>query len=198
MSKEVLIAVRMTLVTLVLTGLAYPLLITALGQLLFPRQAQGSLAYRDGEVVGSDLIGQHFEAPGYFQGRPSAAGSAGYDAANSAGSNLGPTSQKLRDRVAADLKRLQSENPEARGPVPAELVMASASGLDPHLSPEAAGWQAPRVAAARHVAVGDVEQVLKRHVEGRTLGVLGEPRVNVLGLNLDLDERFGRPGVGAQ
>src|SRR5262249_30224267 len=192
MTKEMLIAVRMTLVTLVLTGLAYPLLITALGQLVFPRPAQGSLAYRDGAVVGSDLIGQGFKAPGYFQGRPSAAGSEGYDAANSAGSNLGPTSQKLRERVEADLQRLKAENPEAPGPVPAELVMASASGLDPHLSPAAARWQAPPVAAARPVTASDVEQIIEQHVEGRTLGMLGEPRVNVLRLNLELDQRFGR------
>src|SRR5262245_16572820 len=193
MRKEMLTAVRMTLLTLVLTGVAYPLLITALAQILFPRQAGGSLVQHGGVVVGSDLIGQGFKGSGDFQGRPSAAGSDGYDAANSAGSNLGPTSQKLRDRVAADLKRLRAENPEAPGPVPAELVMASASGLDPHLSPEAARWQVARVAAARHVSLGDVEQMLERRVEGRTLGLLGEPRVNVLRLNLDLDERFGRP-----
>ena len=192
MRKELLIAFRMTLATLVLTGLAYPLLITGAARLLFPRQAAGSLVQHGGRVVGSDLIGQSFKASGYFQGRPSAAGSDGYDAANSAGSNLGPTSQKLKERVAGDLKRLQAENPQAPGPVPAELVMASASGLDPHLSPEAARWQAPRVAAARHVAVSDVEQIVEKRVEGRTLGVLGEPRVNVLRLNLDLDERFGR------
>jgi len=195
MRKELLIAMRMTLTTWVLTGLAYPLLITGAAQLLFPRKAGGSLVQRGGEVIGSDLIGQGFKAAGYFQGRPSAAGSEGYDAANSAGSNLGPTSQTLHDRVAADLKRLQRENPQAPGPIPAELVMASASGLDPHLSPEAARWQAPRVAAARHVAVGDVEQIIEQHIEGRTLGLLGEPRVNVLRLNLDLDERLGRPGA---
>jgi K+-transporting ATPase ATPase C chain len=198
MKKEILIAVRMTLVTLVLTGLAYPLLITALAELLFPRQARGSLAHRDGAVVGSDLIGQGFKAPGYFQSRPSAAGSEGYDATSSLGSNLGPTSQKLRDRITADLRRLQRENPQAPGPVPAELVTASASGLDPHLSPEAARWQVPRVAAARHVAVGDVEQIVERRLEGRTQGVLGEPRVNVLGLNLDLDERFGPASAGSR
>lgn len=198
MKKEMLIAVRMTLVTLVLTGLAYPLLITAFAQLLFPRQAGGSLAHRDGAVVGSDLIGQGFKAAGYFQGRPSAAGSEGYDATSSLGSNFGPTSQKLRDRITADLKRLQAENPQAPGRVPAELVTASGSGLDPHLSPEAARWQAPRVAAARHVPLDDVGQILERRVEGRTLGLLGEPRVNVLRLNLDLDERFGRPGAGSR
>lgn len=198
MKKEMLIAIRMTLVTLVLTGLAYPLLMTAFAELLFPRQAGGSLAHLDGEVVGSDLIGQGFKAPGYFQSRPSAAGSEGYDATSSVGSNFGPTSQKLRDRIAADLKRLQAENPQAPGRVPAELVTASGSGLDPHLSPEAARWQAPRVAAARHAALGDVERIIEQRVEGRTLGLLGEPRVNVLRLNLDLDEQFGGPPAGSR
>jgi K+-transporting ATPase ATPase C chain len=193
--KELLIALRMTAVTLVLTGLAYPLLITGAAQVLFPHQANGSLKHRDGKVVGSELIGQGFKTPAYFQGRPSAAGADGYDATNSAGSNFGATSQKLRDRIAADLQRLRAENPQATGPVPGELVMASASGLDPHVSPEAARWQAPRVAAARHVALADVEKIVERRIEGRTLGLLGEPRVNVLQLNLDLDDRFGRPAA---
>jgi K+-transporting ATPase ATPase C chain len=193
MKKELLIALRMTLVTFVLTGLAYPLLITGAAGVLFPREAAGSLAHRDGKVVGSDLIGQGFKSPAYFQGRPSAAGSDGYDAASSAGSNYGATSRKLRDRIAADLKRLQAENPLAQGPVPAELVLASASGLDPHLSPGAARWQVARVAAARHAPLAQVESILEEHVESRTLGLLGEPRVNVLWLNLDLDDRLGRP-----
>lgn len=194
MKKQLVIALRMTVATLVLTGLAYPLIVTGVAQVLFPWRANGSVVSAGGRVVGSELIAQGFKSPAYFQPRPSAAGADGYDAAASSGSNLGPTSQKLRDRVAADLARLRSENPQAPAAVPAELVTTSASGLDPHLSPEAVRWQVPRVAAARHVALADVEAMLDRRIEGRTLGFLGEPRVNVLRLNIDLDERFGRPG----
>jgi K+-transporting ATPase ATPase C chain len=197
MKSEVVMAVRMTVVTLVLTGLLYPLLITGIARVAFPHQANGSLVTSEGRVVGSELIGQAFAKPAYFQTRPSAAGANGYDATASSGSNLGPSSQKLRDRVAADLQRLRAENPQAPGLVPVELVTASASGLDPHLSPEAALWQAPRVAAARGVALADVEALLSKRVEGRTFGLLGEPRVNVLLLNLDLDRRFGQPESGA-
>ncbi len=194
MKTEVTVALRMTLATLVLTGLAYPLLMTGLAQVLFPHRANGSLVTVDGRVVGSELIGQGFKSAGYFQSRPSAAGTDGYDPTSSSGSNLGPTSQKLKDRVVADVARLQTENPQAAGPVPGELVTASGSGLDPHLSPEAVRWQVPRVAAARGVPVSEVEALVQRRVEGRTFGLLGEPRVNVLLLNLDLDKHLGPSG----
>lgn len=190
--KEIAVALRMTVVTLVLTGLAYPLAVTGAAQLLFPRQANGSLVPQGGSSVGSELIAQAFTNPAYLQPRPSAAGN-GYDAANSAASNFGPTSQKLRDRVAADIQRLKAENPQAPGAVPLELVTTSGSGLDPHLSPEVAAWQAPRIAAARHVDVARIQAVLARNLEARTLGILGEPRVNVLRVNLALDQELGAP-----
>jgi potassium-transporting ATPase KdpC subunit len=196
MKSEVVVALRMTAVTLVLTGLVYPLLVTGVAQLVFPHQANGSLlpGAGDGAAIGSELIGQGFRKPGYFQPRPSAAGTDGYDAAASGGSNLGPTSHKLRDRVAADLARLRTENPQAPGPVPVELVTSSASGLDPHLSPGAALWQAPRVAQARGLAIADVETLVRQRTEPRTLGLLGEERVNVLLLNLELDRRSAQDG----
>ncbi|KFA91660.1 potassium-transporting ATPase subunit KdpC [Archangium violaceum] len=191
MFSTLLIGLRAALVTLVLTGVLYPLAVTGLSQALFHEEANGSLVtHEKGQVVGSALIGQGFSRPGYFQPRPSAAGN-GYDAAASGGSNLGPTSQKLRDRAVAEAGRLRQENPDAPGPVPAELVTTSGSGLDPHLSPEAVRWQVPRVASARHVAPERILAVVDAHTEGRTLGMLGEPRVNVLQLNLALDRRFG-------
>ena len=191
--KTFVIALRVTIVTLVLTGIVYPLAVTGLAQVLFPSAAKGSLITNDkDEVVGSRLIGQAFTNPGYVQGRPSAAGG-GYDAQASSGSNFGPTSQKLADRVKADQERLLAENPDAGRPIPADLLAASGSGLDPHISPAAAVWQVPRVAAARAVAPERIRAVVDAHIEGRELGFLGEPRVNVLELNLALDKQFGKP-----
>ncbi|HEY2900204.1 MAG TPA: potassium-transporting ATPase subunit KdpC [Polyangia bacterium] len=192
MRKEILIAVRATFVTLILTGLLYPLVMTGIAQAVFPHQAGGSLVTDDkGTVVGSELIGQVFASPAYLQGRPSAAGN-GYDATSSGGSNLGPTSKKLRDRVAADVDRLRKENPEAPLPVPADLVTTSGSGLDPELSPEAALWQVPRIALARQVAPDRVRSVIEARIQARDLGVFGEPRVNVLAVNMALDQQFGK------
>ena len=192
--KTMIIAIRATVVTLVLTGLLYPFAMTGLAQVLFPWRANGSLVTDEkGQVVGSELIAQGFANPAYFQPRPSAAGEKGYDATSSSGSNLGPTSKKLQDRINDDLKRLKAENPEATGSVPAELVTTSASGLDPHLSPEAMLWQLPRVAKARGVAAERVKAAVDANVEGRTFGILGERRVNVLLVNLALDRQFGRP-----
>jgi K+-transporting ATPase ATPase C chain len=193
MTKALLIALRTTVVTLVLTGILYPFAITGLAQLLFPWRANGSLVTDErGQVVGSELIAQGFTNPAYFQPRPSAAGN-GYDAVASSGSNLGPTSKKLQDRVKQDLERLKEENPNAQGPVPIELVTTSGSGLDPHLSPQAVLWQLPRVANARGVAPERIRTVAEAVIEGRAMGVLGEPRVNILALNLALDRQFGRP-----
>jgi len=188
------IALRVTLVTLIVTGLVYPLVVIGLAQALFPGRANGSLVKNDqGRVVGSALIGQNFSSPDYFQPRPSAAGDKGYDPTASGGSNLGPTSQKLRDRLTTDTLRLKAQNPQASGPAPIELLTTSGSGLDPHLSPEGALWQVPRIAKARQVAPERVRRVVEDQIEGRDLGFLGEPRVNVLLLNLALDRQFGKP-----
>jgi K+-transporting ATPase ATPase C chain len=192
--KTMVIAIRTTIVTLVLTGLIYPFVMTGVAQVLFPWRANGSLLTDDkGQVIGSELIAQGFANPAYFQPRPSAAGEKGYDATSSSGSNLGPTSKKLQDRINADLKRLKEENPDASGPAPGDLVTASGSGLDPHVSPQGALWQVPRVAKARGVSVDRVKAVVDANVEGRTFGILGEPRVNVLLVNLALDRQFGEP-----
>lgn len=192
--KTTIIALRTTIVTLVLTGLVYPFVVTGLAQALFPWRANGSLVNDErGQVVGSELIAQAFSNPAYFQPRPSAAGEKGYDAAASSGSNLGPTSKKLQDRIMADLQRLKEENPDATLPVPAELVTTSGSGLDPDLSPAGMLWQVARVAKARGIDPQRVKAVVDANVEGRTFGILGEPRVNVLLVNLALDRQFGRP-----
>jgi len=192
MRKELLIALRVTAVTLVLTGLVYPLVATGLAQVLFPYRANGSLVTDEkGQVVGSELLGQAFGAPGYFHPRPSAAGKDGYDPTSSSGTNLGPTSKKLQDSAVDALAKLQAENPGAPGPPPVELVTSSGSGLDPHLSPGGALWQVPRVARARHLAEDRVRALVESQIERRDLFVLGEPRVNVLALNLALDRQFG-------
>jgi len=184
--KQFIIAIKVTILLTVLTGLIYPLVVTGLAQMIFPHQANGSLIEANGKVVGSELIGQQFTRPEYFHGRPSAAGN-GYDGLSSGGSNLGPTSQKLVDRVRDDLKKFRAENPGFTGEAPADLVTASASGLDPHISPASAEAQIARVAAVRGVSPDSVQQLVAAHTEGRQLGVLGEPRVNVLELNLALD-----------
>lgn len=182
--KNLLIAVLMTIVTTILLGLIYPLVVTGLAQVIFPDKANGQLIQRNGQIVGSRLIGQPFGGPGYFHSRPSAAGN-GYDAANSGGSNLGPTNQKLVNRFKQDLSRLQAENPGK--PVPIDLLTTSASGLDPDITPAGAEFQIPRLARERTMSEDAVQQLIARHTEGRQFGFLGEPRVNVLGLNLDLD-----------
>ena len=187
--KQLIIAIKATLVLTLLTGIAYPLLVTGLAKVIFPHQANGSLIRANGKVIGSELIGQKFAKPEYFHGRPSAAGNDGYDGLSSGGSNLGPTSQKLVDRVQGDLKSFRAENPTFSGPVPADLVTASGSGLDPDISPAAAEAQVARVAQARGMTAEAVRALVAAQTDGRQFGVLGEPRVNVLKLNLELDRR---------
>jgi len=179
-------AVMYTIVSVILLGIVYPLAMTGISELIFPAQASGSVVYRNGIAIGSDIIGQLWTKPEYFHGRPSAAGS-GYDPTSTSGTNLGPTSKKLIDATAATIKALKKDNPDAAGPVPMDLVTSSGSGIDPDISPEAAYYQAPRVASARHMTVDTVRAVIASHIVPRELGFLGEPRVNVMQLNLALD-----------
>jgi K+-transporting ATPase ATPase C chain len=183
--RNLVVAALMTVVTTVLLGFVYPMLVTVLAQAIFPAQANGQLIVRDGHVVGSTLIAQRFSSPQYFHPRPSAAGS-GYDAANSAGSQLGPTNRKLIETITENVAAARRDNPGH--PVPIDLVTASASGLDPHISPAAAEFQVPRVARARGISEHDLHRLVLEHTEGRQWGFLGEPRVNVLELNLALDQ----------
>ncbi len=187
MYQSLLPALRVTLVLTLLTGAAYPGIVTGLARLTFPWRASGSLIEINGKIVGSELIGQKFAGPEYFHGRPSAAGE-GYDAANSGGSNLGPTSEKLASRVKADVAQFRKENPGSTGLLPSDLVTASGSGLDPHISPASAYAQVPRVARVRGLSEDTVRGLVASAIEGRQLGFLGEPRVNVLQLNLALDK----------
>ena len=185
--KQLLIALRATLVFTLITGAAYPLIVTGLAKGLFRHQADGSLIQAGGRTVGSEWIGQRFTKPGYFHGRPSAAGNDGYDGLSSGGSNLGPTNQKLADRTSDDIKKFRAENPTFTGPLPADAVTASGSGLDPHVSPETAEAQVARVASTRGMSLEAVRQLVAANTEGRQWGFFGEPRVNVLQLNLALD-----------
>ena len=183
-------AFRLMVILTVLTGLVYPGVVTGLCQILFPKQANGSLVKVEGRVVGSSLIGQNFTRPEYFHPRPSAAGNDGYDPTASGGSNYGPTNQKLIDRVKASVEQFRKENPEYIGAIPADLLTASGSGLDPEISPAAAEAQAARIAQARHTTVEQVRRLITAHTTAPNLALLGEPRVNVLELNLDLDNQF--------
>jgi K+-transporting ATPase ATPase C chain len=187
LKKNLITALLMTIATTILLGIVYPLVVTGIAQAIFPDQANGELIKRDGKLVGSSLIGQGFSGPQYFQVRPSAAGS-GYDATNSGGFNLGPTNRKLIDRVHQDVAALQAQDPGK--PVPIDLVTTSASGLDPHITPAAAEYQLARVAQQRGMPIPQLRALVAKHTEGRQFGILGEPRVNVLELNLELDRRF--------
>ena len=187
MKKNLITATLMTFATTILLGIIYPLVVTGLAQLMFPKQANGQLIEKGGKTIGSSILGQSFSSPAYFHPRPSFAGN-GYDATNSNGAQLGPTNQKLIDRVKADVSSLHTENPNV--PVPIDLVTGSTSGLDPHITPAAAEFQLPTVAKERGTTVDQLRTLLAKHTEDRQFGFLGEPRVNVLELNLELDERF--------
>lgn len=190
MTKQILPALRAMILFTVLTGLVYPGIVTALCQTLFREQADGSLLQRNGQIIGSALLGQNFSRAEYFHPRPSAAGNDGYDASASSGSNLGPTNKKLFDRVKASAEQFRKDNASYKGPIPSDALTASGSGLDPHISPANAEAQVARVSAARGVTPQDIESVVQSQIEGRDLGFFGEPRVNVLNLNLALDRRF--------
>lgn len=190
MRRNIITAILYTIVTTVIFGVLYPFAVTGAAQLLFHDKANGQLIQQNGQTVGSRIIGQSFTTPGYFHSRPSAAGN-GYDAANSSGSNYAPTNKKLIDRVAGDAAALQPDNPNAE--IPVDLVTASGSGLDPHITPAAADFQVPRIARERNLPETTVRELIARHTEGRQLGFLGEPRVNVLELNLDLDRTAPLP-----
>jgi K+-transporting ATPase ATPase C chain len=184
--KNLITAILMTVVTTILLGLVYPLAVTGLAQMMFKNKADGQLIERNGQTVGSRIIGQPFSSPGYFRSRPSAAGAVGYDAGASSGSNLGPTNKKLIDRVKTDVEKLQAENPGK--PIPVDLVTTSGSGLDPHISPAAAEFQSPRVARERGMSEAEINRLIAEFTDSRQFGFLGEARVNVLLLNLKLDE----------
>jgi K+-transporting ATPase ATPase C chain len=188
MIRHLGVSLRVTILTVILLGIVYPLAMTALAQGIFPHQANGSMVVVDGKTVGSEIVGQLWTKPQYFHGRPSAAGK-GYDPTQTGGTNLGPTSAKLISSTKATIEQLKKENPNATIPLPMDLVTSSASGIDPDISPEGAYYQAPRVAAARHMSVADVDAIIAAHVQGRELGFLGEPHVNVLALNLALDAK---------
>jgi potassium-transporting ATPase KdpC subunit len=190
MWEQILPGLRIKLFFTLVLGVGYPLAITGISQLILPKQAGGSLVTAGGKVVGSELIGQNFSKPEYFHSRPSAAGDKGYDATASGGSNFGPTNKKLIDRVAASVDQFRKENPDYQGPIPADLVTASASGLDPHISPDSARAQAARVAKARGAGIEQVSRLIAQYTEQPDLGFLGEPRVNVLKLNLALDGQY--------
>lgn len=198
MLRQLSISFRLLLVLTVVTGLIYPAAVTALAQLFFKQNADGALIVRNGSVVGSALIGQRFQRPEYFHPRPSAAGAEGYDASLSGGSNLGPTNRRLADRVSTAVKLFRRENPAYQGPIPSDLLTASASGLDPDLSPASALAQAARVARARTASRDKIEALVNRLLQGRDLGFIGEPRVNVFLLNLALDQDFPMEGRGAK
>jgi potassium-transporting ATPase KdpC subunit len=193
MLKQIIPAFRIALGLTVLTGVLYPGVVTGLCQLLFQKQANGSLTIQEGRVVGSSLIGQNFTKPEYFHPRPSAAGPDGYDASSSSGSNLGPTSRRLINRIKDDAEKFRKENPDYQGAIPADMVTASGSGLDPHISPASAYAQAARVAKARGMSADQINQMIAKYTEGPTFGFLGDPRVNLLQLNLALDRQSGLP-----
>jgi K+-transporting ATPase ATPase C chain len=197
MWQQILPGLRIKLFMTLLLGIGYPLLMTGISQALFPHQANGSLITSGGKVVGSELIGQSFTKPEYFMSRPSNAGANGYDASASSGYNQGPTNKKLVDRVSAAVEQFRKDNPDYQGPIPADLVTGSASGLDPHLSPDSAAAQAERIAKLRRVPVDQVSALIAQFTEGPDLGILGEPRVNVLRLNLALDQKFPAAPVAA-